>query len=221
MEFLASVARTTPLLLDGLATTFAICLMGTALAFLTAAPLIMARRSRWRAIQSAAKGWVALIRGLPIVILVFLMYFALPALLGVGRVSAWWVGVIALGFNGGAFISEVLRAAIERVPQGQWDACASLALPRRIIWIRVVLPQALRVALPALVGELTFLVKASPVLSLISVTDLTRRAQQVSMQTFDSLTPMVSAALLYFVLLYSLSLFAAMLERRVAIEQRQ
>jgi len=216
MDLATRVAATLPLLLDGLWTTLVICTASMVMAVVMAVPLVAARRSRHRWIAGLAIGWVGLIRGLPIVILVFLMYFGLPALLDFGRVPAFWVGVVALGLNGGAFVSEILRAAIARVPPGQWEAAAALGLSRVSVWRLVVIPQMLPVALPALVGEATFIVKASPVLSLITVVDLTRRSQQVAMQTFDPLAPMLAAALLYFVVLFALSRLAAVLEARLA-----
>lgn len=215
MDVIASVIETLPLLLDGLATTVLICAVAMVGAVLVAVPVVAARR-RGGILGGLARGYVQVVRGLPIVILVFLMYFGLPAALGLGRVSAFWVGVIALSLNGGAFVSEVLRAAIDRVPQGQWDAGRALALPRRVVWTKVVVPQMLPVALPALVGELSFLVKASPVLSLITVVDLTRRSKQVAMETFDPLVPMLAAAVLYFALIYVLSVLSRVLEGRLS-----
>lgn len=214
MDLLAATGSALPLLLDGLVTTLLVCAVAMAFAFPIAALLVAARR-RGGAIGAAARILVMVVRGLPIVILVFLLYFGVPAALGLGRVSAFWVGVLALALNGGAFVSEVLRAAIDRVPRGQWDAANALALPRRVVWGRIVIPQMLVIALPALVGELTFLVKASPVLSLITVVDLTRRSQQVAMATFDPLAPMLAAAILYFVVLFTLSSLARVLERRL------
>lgn len=215
MEVVRRVWSTLPLLLDGLAVTLQICAAGMVLALVLAIPLVAGRRSGRRPLVLAVRGWVALMRGLPIVILVFLLYFGLPALLDLGRVSALWVGILALAMNGSAFTSEILRAAIDRVPAGQWEAARALGLRRGIMWRRVIGPQMLPAALPALVGELGFLVKASPVLSLITVVDLTRRSQQVAMQTFDPLAPMLAAALLYFVVLFALSRLSLLLERRL------
>lgn len=211
---IASVFETIPLLLDGLATTLVICVVAMAGSLLLAVPLVATRR-QGGGVGLAARVYVQLIRALPIVILVFLMYFGVPAALGLGRVSAFWVGVIALSLNGAAFASEVLRASIDRVPEGQWDAGRALGLPRWLIWVRIIIPQMLPIALPPLVGELSFLVKASPVLSFITVVDLTRRSQQVAAQTFDPLAPMLAAAILYFALIYALSVASRFMERRL------
>jgi len=215
MEVLLRAARSLPLLLDGLAVTAGICALAVALAVVGAVGIVALRRAGPRWLALAAAGFVALMRGLPIVVLVFLLYFGLPALMGLGRVSAYWVGVAALALNGAAFMSEVLRGAIARLPAGQGDAARALGLRPWQVWRRVLVPQLLPVALPALAGEIGFIVKASPVLSLITVVDLTRRAQQVTMQTFDPLAPLLAAALLYFLLIGAVALASRWLERRL------
>jgi len=215
MSFLQSLIETLPLLLDGLWITIQICSLAAVMSLALAVPLVAGRRSNSRIANTAVKTYVSLIRGLPVVIVVFLMYFGLPNALDLGRVSAFWVGVIALSLNGAAFVSEVLRAAIESIHRGQWEASMSLGLTRFQMWLKVIVPQVIPVATPALMGELTFLVKASPVLSLITVVDLTRRAQQVSMQNFDPLTPMIAAAILYYVLLFTLTFLSSYIERQL------
>lgn len=218
MEYLLRAGQSLPLLLDGLAVTAGICALAVALALAGAVAIVAVRRAGPRWLALAAAVFVALMRGLPIVVLVFLLYFGLPTLLGLGRVSAFWVGVIALALNGAAFMSEVLRGAIARLPAGQGDAARALGLRPWQVWRRVLVPQLLPVALPALAGEIGFIVKASPVLSLITVVDLTRRAQQVTMQTFDPLAPLLAAALLYFLLIGAVAAAARRLERRLSPE---
>ncbi len=221
IPILIDVLETVPQLLDGLLVTVMICSLASVGAFLLSIPLLAARRSRVRVLRWSAITYVTVMRGLPIVILVFLFYFGLPALLDLGRVSAFWVGVAVLAMNGAAFISEVLRGAIAQLPAGQAEAARALGLSRYRIWRLVLIPQFLPIALPALVGEVGFLVKASPVLSLITVVDLTRRSQQVTMQTFDPLAPLIAAALLYFMLLWSLSLLSRRLEAYLEPEEQR
>lgn len=215
MDYLVSAVATIPLLLDGLILTVQICALAVLAAPVGAVALLSARRSgRWWLILPA-RGFISLMRGLPIVVLLFLLYFGIPALLGLGRISAFWVGVAALSLNGAAFISEVLRGAIARLPAGQKDAARALGLGWFRTWRLVLVPQMLPVALPALAGEIGFIIKASPALSLITLVDLTRRAQQVTMQTFDPLAPLLAAAILYFLLIGSVATGMRWLERRV------
>ena len=214
MDYLVGAVATIPLLLDGLILTVQICALAVVAALVGAVALLSARRSgRWW-LMLPALVFVSLMRGLPIVVLIFLLYFGVPALLGLGRISAFWVGVAALGLNGAAFISEVLRGAIARLPDGQNDAARSLGLGWFGTWRLVLVPQMLPIALPALAGEIGFIIKASPALSLITLVDLTRRAQQVTMQTFDPLAPLIAAAILYFFLIGSVAAGMRWLERR-------
>ncbi|WP_436643160.1 amino acid ABC transporter permease [Microbaculum sp. FT89] len=215
MDYLVDIFAIIPLLADGLLITLAVSLLAAAGALILSLPLLGARRSHKRWLRYAATTYIALMRGLPIVILVFLFYFGLPALLGLGRVSAFWVGVVALAMNGAAFLAEIFRGAIQRIPDGQAEAARALGLNRVQTWRLVLIPQVLPVALPAMAGEIGFLVKASPVLSLITLVDLTRRSQQVAMQTFDPLAPTLAAALVYFVVLWSIAMLSRWLERRL------
>lgn len=215
LSALATIGGIVPQLLDGLLVTLSICVLAAIGALILSVPLVAARRSSKRRYYYPATLFITLMRGLPIVILIFLCYFGFPALLGIGRVSAFWVGVLVLSLNGSAFISEALRGAIARIPDGQWEASQALGLSTFQTWRLVLTPQFIPIALPSLTGELGFLIKASPALSLITIVDLTRRAQQVSMQTFDPLLPLLAAALLYFILLGSISKLSRWLENRL------
>jgi His/Glu/Gln/Arg/opine family amino acid ABC transporter permease subunit len=215
LSALTELGGIVPQLLDGFLMTLSISALAAIGALLLSIPLVVARRSSKRRYFYPATFFITLMRGLPIVILIFLCYFGLPALLGIGRVSAFWVGVLVLSLNGSAFISEALRGAISRIPDGQWEASHALGLSTFQTWRLVLTPQFIPIALPSLTGELGFLIKASPALSLITIVDLTRRAQQVAMQTFDPLMPLLAAALLYFLLLGSISILSRWLEDRL------
>ncbi|WP_105385110.1 amino acid ABC transporter permease [Neorhizobium alkalisoli] len=217
MKYIVKGIETVPLLLDGLVTTLLICGLASVLALAGAILIVAARRSGKRLLVWSVTVYVTLMRGLPIVILVFLLYFGMPALLDLGRVSAFWVGVIALAMNGAAFQSEVLRGAIARLPKGQTEGGYALGLSKYQLWRLVLTPQILPIALPALAGEVGFLIKASPVLSLITVVDLTRRSQQVTMQTFDPLGPLLAACVLYFILIGSIAWASRYLEGRLTV----
>lgn len=217
MDYFVQIVETVPLLLDGLVVTLAICGLATVFAAIGAVLIVAARRSGKRWLVYPIVGYVTVMRGLPIVILVFLLYFGVPALLDLGRVSAFWIGVLALTLNGAAFQSEVIRGAIARLPSGQAESAQALGLRRFQTWRLVLVPQLLPIALPALAGEIGFLIKASPVLSLITVVDLTRRSQQVTMQTFDPLGPLIAAAFLYFLLLGTVAWASRLLEQKLTV----
>jgi His/Glu/Gln/Arg/opine family amino acid ABC transporter permease subunit len=210
-----NVLATIPQLLGGLAATIVISGASLIVALVLAIVLVMVRRSAPSWMQRLVAGYVAVIRGVPLVIIVFALFFGLPGLTGT-PVSPFIVGIVALGASGAAFVSEVLRGAIARIPAGQFDAAHALGLSTTKAWTFVIAPQVVPVALPALVGEAGFLIKGSALVSLITVVELTRRARQVVAETLDPLTPLLAAGLLYFLLIGSLSVIARTMERRLS-----
>lgn len=219
MDYIASIFAMLPLLMDGAIATFWICLGATIFAFLLALVLFACRMSSWRPLRGLAIGYGLLIRGLPTLILLFLIYFGLPLFIGM-RIPAHIAGIVALGLNGAGFMAAVLVAATSRIPKGQFEASWALGLHSFSTWRFVIFPQLLPVALPALVNEVGFIIKGSPLLSLITIVELTRRAQQIAQQTFDPLAPLLAATLLYFVLIGSISLLSRLLENRIQIVVR-
>lgn len=215
METIWAIATIVPALVDGAIVTLKLCALATILGLALAGAIVAVRLNGGRIARRAVAAYVAVMRGLPFLILIFIIYFGLPPLVGT-RIPAFEAGVVALAMNGAAFMSEVLRGAIAKIPPGQFEAARALGIPAWLTWWRVIVPQLVPIALPALIGEIGFLVKASPLLSLITVVELTRRAQQIVQQTYDPLTPLLAAALIYFILIGSLSVLAAMLERRSA-----
>jgi len=123
--------------------------------------------------------------------------------------------VIALSLNTAAFNGEIWRAAIADFPRGQLEAAFAVGMTGPIAFRRVVFPQIWRASLPALVNEMTLLVKASPAIAIIGVVDLTRKARQIAATTYEPLPPFAAAAVLYGVGLAALVVAARALERRV------
>lgn len=213
------VLATIPHLLDGLTATIAISTASLVMALALGAVLVAIRHAGPSWAHRLVAGYVAVIRGVPLVIVIFALFFGLPALIG-APVNAFVVGIAALAASGAAFISEVLRGAIARIPAGQFDAAHALGLSTFRTWASIIAPQVVPIALPALVGEAGFLVKGSALVSLITVVELTRRARQVVTETLDPLVPLLAAGLLYFLLIGSLSLVARLLERRLSVQAR-
>ena len=147
---------------------------------------------------------------------IFFIYYALPGLLGID-LSPFIAGVLALSLNSAAFVSEILRAGISAIPRGQIEAAKALGLKRRVIWGRVILPHVFIMILPPLTNEFTMLVKASSLLSVITVVELTRTAQQIMIFTYRPVEVMLAAATLYFVICFSLSSVSRRFERRAAL----
>lgn len=163
-----------------------------------------------------AHSYTSVFRGTPLLIQLTIIYFGLPGLIGV-KLSIFSAGIIAFSFNSGAYVSEIIRAGIAAVDKGQIEAAKALGIPPILRMKDIVLPQAFRKILPALVNELINLIKESALISIIGEMDLMRRAQIVSAETFTFFTPMLTAAAAYYILVLIISSFAMALEKRLAL----
>ncbi len=163
-----------------------------------------------------AHSYTSVFRGTPLLIQLTIIYFGLPGLLGL-KLSIFSAGIIAFSFNSGAYVSEIIRAGIAAVDKGQIEAAKALGIPPILRMKDIVLPQAFRKILPALVNELINLIKESALISIIGEMDLMRRAQIVSAETFTFFTPMLTAAAAYYILVLIISSVAMALEKRLAL----
>jgi polar amino acid transport system permease protein len=163
-----------------------------------------------------AAAYIEVIRDSPILMQLYVIFFALPILLKV-EVPIFWAGVAALVINGSAFMAEIVRAGIQSVGRDQWEASRSLGMGYIQIMRWIVLPQALRVMIPPGVGLFIGLVKDSSVVSVLSYIELTRAGQILMEKTFLSFQVFGIVALLYFAICYPLSRLALYSERRLKL----
>lgn len=200
--------------LAGAGTTLIVAALGAALGLSAGLLLLSMRLARWRVLRWTAAMYVSFVRGTPLLVQIFLIYYALPGLLQID-VPAFAAGVLALSLNSGAFATEILRGALTAISKGQFEAAQALGLSRFATWRHVALPQLIRHALPPLINELTMLVKASTLLSVITVVELTRTAQEIMNVTYRPVEAFVTAAAIYFVMLFALASYSRWLERRL------
>ncbi|MDR9776951.1 amino acid ABC transporter permease [Rhizobium hidalgonense] len=208
-----TVAHIWPALLDGLTTTMTISLaallLGAPLALLLASA---GRGGRW--IRALAGIYLSFWRGTPILVQLLIIFYILPFLgLELDPVVA---ATVALALNTAAFQSEIYRAGLQAIPKGEIEAAKMLGLSPRTIFLHIEVPQAFRTMLPALVGEMQALVKNSSLVSVIAVTDLTRRAQQVAASTFRPLDAYAFALILYVAIGILLAGVGLLIERRLS-----
>jgi len=160
--------------------------------------------------------YTSIFRGTPLLIQLSLVYFALPVLIGI-KLSIFTAGVLAFSLNSGAYVSEIIRAGINSVDKGQFEAAWSLGISRYLTMKDIILPQAIRNIFPSLVNELINLLKESALISTLGEMDLMRRAQVVQADTFNYFAPMLSAAATYYVLVLLISSFGKIIEKRLAL----
>ncbi len=173
----------------------------------------LARVSRFAAFRVAMVGYINLIQGTPFLIQLLVIYFGLT-FVGI-RLDAWTSAAIALTLYSSAFLGEIWRGCIQGVPTTQWEAAEMLGLSSLQKYLYVILPQALLVSLPATVGFLVQIVKATSLLSVIGFAEIMRIAQTINNVTFQPFLVYGLCAILYFLICLPLSRFSVYLERRL------
>jgi polar amino acid transport system permease protein len=209
------VQKAIPLLGTGLLMSVKICvlamLIGTAFGvFLGLASMSQFAPARW-----FVRGYVDFVRGTPLLIQIFLVYFALPVI-GV-NLPEFWAGVIALSLNAAGFIAEIVRAGVGAVEKGQAEAARSIGMRHRQILFHVLLPQSLRAVVPPATNELIMLFKGSALLSVISVYELTRAGQAIIAVHFAPFEIFLLIALYYYVTVSILAALSRWVERRLPV----
>jgi polar amino acid transport system permease protein len=211
---LAFISEWAPYILGGAGLTILLCVTSIVFATILAVFGAIARLSPNPIINGVASLYVSLVRGTPLIVQIVFIFLALPQL-GI-RIPAVPAGIIALSFNYGAYMTEIFRAGIQAVPPGQREAAQAVGMPERLIMRRIVLPQAVRIVIPAIGNDFVAMIKDSALVSIIAVQELLWRAQNVGRQNFRTLETLLIAALVYWLLTIIFSTFQERLERRMA-----
>jgi His/Glu/Gln/Arg/opine family amino acid ABC transporter permease subunit len=164
-------------------------------------------------------GYTMIFRGIPDVVLMFWIYYCGPLLGGV-RPSSLVAALVAMSLYVGALLSEVFRGGILAVPKGQAEAARSLGVPEFWVWTSVILPQAFRVVIPALIGVIALTVKVSGIASTIGVTELVYQANVIAGESYRYFELFTAVGLFYFMILFPMSMIAKSYERKLATRQR-
>ncbi|HEY0201010.1 MAG TPA: ectoine/hydroxyectoine ABC transporter permease subunit EhuD [Burkholderiaceae bacterium] len=216
--FLENARDFLPILLQGAVVTVQVTVLSFLLSSALGLGLALMRLSPVRALSWLATALVNIIRGLPIIVQLFYIYFVLPEV-GI-QLSAFQAGVIGLGIAYSAYQAENFRAGIEAVDHGQSEAAQALGMrPARVLW-RVVLPQAFRIALPPYGNILVMMLKDSSLVSTITVAEMTRAGQLIASSTFQNMTVYTLVALLYLVMSMPLVYMLRRLEKRFGAGRR-
>ncbi|PWC69188.1 amino acid ABC transporter permease [Azospirillum sp. TSH58] len=180
--------------------------------------IALARTSDIKALRLAATGYIQLFQGTPLLMQLFLVFFG-ATVLGLD-LNPWAAAALGLTLNASAFLGEIWRGCIQAVPRGQWEAASALGLRYPGLMRYVILPQAVKVAVPPTVGFLVQLIKSTSLAAIIGFTELTRAGQIVNNATFQPFLVFGIVAVLYFLMCWPLSLLSARLERRYALASR-
>jgi polar amino acid transport system permease protein len=180
--------------------------------------ILFMRTSKSRMLRVFTKGYIEIFQGTPLLMQLFLLFFGVS--LGGVEVPPWLAAGIALSLFTSAYLAEIWRGCVEAIPRGQWEASSSLAMTYVEQMRHVILPQALRIAIPPTVGFSVQVVKATAVTSIIGFVELTKAGSMITNATFAPFTVYGLVALMYFALCYPLSVTAKKLERKMNVSRK-
>jgi polar amino acid transport system permease protein len=204
-------------ILGGVPLTLVISVVSIVGAIVLALAGALGRLSKNAFVYSAASLYVSIVRGTPLIVQIIFVYLALPQVVpAAADVPVIVLGIFALAFNYGAYMTEIFRAGIQAVPRGQREAAEALGMREGLVMRRVVLPQAIRIVIPAIGNDFISMTKDSALVSVIGVQELLWRAQHIGSSNFRNLETLLLAAGVYWVITILLSLFQERLEKRMA-----
>lgn len=184
-----------PFLLQGLPMTLILTIIGMLLGLILGFFLALVRGSKLFILRFTARTYISFMRGVPMIVFLFLLYFGLPVI-GI-ELTAFTAAALAFGLNSAAYIAEINRSALNSVDIGQWESAKALNLPYWLTMRKIILPQAVRIAIPPLSNVLLSIVKSTSLAAMITVPELFQKAQIVAGRTFDSMTMYILIALIY------------------------
>jgi cystine transport system permease protein len=202
-----------PIVWGGISGTIPLALASFAIGLVLALVVALMRLSKNPVVSNIARFYVSVIRGTPLLVQLFVIFYGLPS---IGLViDPWPSAIVAFSLNVGGYAAEVIRAAILSVPKGQWEAAYTIGMSPATTLRRVILPQAARVSVPPLSNTFISLVKDTSLASLILVTELFRVSQEIASATFEFMLIYLEAALIYWLFCLVLSGGQSVLEKRL------
>lgn len=220
MDFnFALVVNSFPLLLEGALVTIKITALSVGFGLLIGLVASIARMSKLWLVKMLASLYVDFIRGTPLLVQIFIIYFALPMITGV-RVDPLVAAITACSINSGAYVAEIFRAGIESIDKGQMEAGRSLGMTWGQTMYYIIVPQAFKRVIPPLGNEFIAMLKDSSLVSVIGFEELTRRGQLIIARTYGSLEIWLSVAVIYLAMTFVISRFVAYLEWRYKIDDK-
>lgn len=205
---------------DGARTTLWLTLISGSLGLVLGTGAALARTARWAVVRWAARFYIWVIRGTPLLVQILFVYFALPVLVPGLNLPDFAAAVLALGLNVGAYNAEAIRAGLLAVPRGQTEAAKALGLGRMHVFLDVVFPQAFKISLPPLVSNFVALLKDSSLAYAIGVVELTNVGNRIQSATFQPIATLSTVAITYLLLTTLVTQISNAVEYRFDVEGR-
>lgn len=204
-----------PEVLKGLPVTLGMALLSFLSASLLGIGIAACRLSSLKALVLLSRAFISLMRGVPMLVVIFLLYFGLPYV-GI-ELPALLAAYLSFSVVASAYIAEIFRAAISAISPGQWEAAYSLGLSRRLTFRRVILPQAIRIAIPSLGNVFLDMLKSTSLMAMITVHDIFQNAMIIGGREWDYMTMYLLVALIYWLLCLLFEIIQHRIERRYPI----
>lgn len=225
MDFGRVLSEATPLLLDGLRLTIGVSLIAIAIGIVIGLLMCLMKMSKNPVLRAIAGAFIWVIRGTPMLVQAFIVFFGVPQviqLMAPGfRLDAFTAGVITLSLNAGAYLAEIFRGGILAVPKGQSEAARSLGLPQSKTMRKVVLPQAFKISIPALVNQFIISVKDTSILSVIGLAEIVNRAKTYVGKSYEFFSTYIFVAVFYLVIISLLMIVSNYVEKKLKYEEKK
>jgi polar amino acid transport system permease protein len=199
---------------DGTAITLLLSFFGVTFGAVLGVLFALMKLSKNRLLKGFSSSYIEIIRGTPLLVQLYIVYYGIPRLIGIDFEDLT-LGIIAISLNSAAYVAEIIRAGILSIDKGQMEAARSLGMSHKQSMTNIIIPQAFKNILPALGNEFIVLIKESAIVSIIGIHDLMYNTDTVRGNTFRPFTPLIVAAVIYFVITFTLSKLLGLLERRL------
>ncbi|MCH4054260.1 MAG: amino acid ABC transporter permease [Atopobiaceae bacterium] len=216
MSFFQLMQVSLPLLLQGLELTLELAAISLLIAMFLGIVMSLFGMSHSVVLRAINRVYVAIIRGTPLLVQAYFIYFGVTGALGI-RITAFTAGVIALSLNAGGYLSEIFRGGIQAVPMGQTEAARSLGLSRWQTTYKIILPQAVRICIPSVVNQCCITIKDTSIICVIGLAELTRMGQTIIARTYRSFEVWIMVGVLYFLVIWLLTVLSRHIEKKVSL----
>lgn len=224
MDFIRTITESTPLLIEGIKLTVSISLISLLIGMLIGFFSCIMGMSKNPVFKAISGVYIWIIRGTPMLVQAFIIYFGMPQLIQIFspgfRIDAYTAGIITLSLNAGAYLSEIFRGGISAVPKGQSEAARSLGLSKSRTMIKVILPQAIKVAIPSMVNQFIITVKDTSILSVIGLAEVVNKAKVYVGKSYQFFATYILVAVYYLIVISILMIISKYLEKKFNYERK-
>lgn len=225
MDFARVLRDATPMLLEGLLWTVGVSLIAIAIGIVIGLAICLMKLSKNKFLNAVAGVYIWVIRGTPMLVQAFLVFFGFPQLIQLAipsfRSDPFTAGIITLSINAGAYLAEIFRGGIQAVPKGQTEAARSLGLSQAQTLRKVVLPQAFKIALPSMVNQFIISVKDTSILSVIGLAEIVNKAKTYVGKSYQFFATYIFVALFYLAVVSLLMVIQMRIEKKLKYQEKK